>query len=308
MFCTCLFGLCYPLTKLTQTAFAVVPTDIPSQLLLAGMRMGGSGLLILCVGIIRRTHRRPYCREWSGIVLVALFQVVLQYALTYVGQGLSDGAKTPLLKGTSSFIVILLMHFLSKDDKLTWLKTFGCVLGFVGVAFINIDASFALTFGSGETLLLGSAVASAIGYCCTKMYFTAIPAVTAQGLAQTIGGGIMLAVGAISGGRLLAQGSSAWLYLAAIIVVTGIPFLVWTKLYQDNPASLMSVYELSTPLFGTFFTWAMYPESDIFNWRFLLGGLLILAGMFVAGRIKKQGTHTACRGIPDDEKNKSGSE
>ena len=39
MLCTGLFGLCYPLTKLTQTYFSVAPVDIPSQLLLAGIRM-----------------------------------------------------------------------------------------------------------------------------------------------------------------------------------------------------------------------------------------------------------------------------
>lgn len=296
MLCTGLFGLCYPLTKLTQTYFSVAPVDIPSQLLLAGIRMCGSGVIMLVIGAITRTHKAPCRREWLGILLVALFQVVIQYALTYVGQGLSDGSKTPLLKGTSSFIVIILMHFLSKDDKLTWLKISGCVLGFFGVFVINVSSSFAFTFGVGETLLIGSAIASAIGYCCTKIYFSELPAATAQGLAQTIGGGLMLIIGGITGGRLVALNEAAWLYLILIIIVTAVPFLIWTKLYRHNPASLMSVYELSTPLFGTFFMWTVFPESDIFNWRFALGGILIITGMFIAckARYKSTDEKTPC--------------
>lgn len=277
LFCTVCWGLCYPLIKLNQDYFSVESTDIFSQFFLAGVRMTCSGILIFLICFITKSFCLPEKKQWKGVIFITLFQTIIHYALTYLGQGMTDGSKTPVLKEMSAFFIILIMNFVSKDDKLTLNKIIGCLLGFAGVVVINLSGGFNFNIQPGDIIIIGAALCNAIGQVFLK--FTSSSArspFTIVAFSHFGGGLIMLLIGIIGGGKLIATGTASYFLLIAIVFTTAFPYMLWSQLYKYNKASILSVYCLMTPMFGLLFTSLFYGNSNIFSFS-TIGALILIS-------------------------------
>lgn len=277
LFCTVCWGLCYPLIKLNQDYFSVESTDIFSQFFLAGVRMTFSGILIFIICFITKSFCLPEKKQWTGVIFITLFQTIIHYALTYLGQGMSDGSKTPVLKEISAFFIIIIMNFVSKDDKLTLNKIIGCLLGFSGVVIINLSGGFNFNIQPGDIIIIGAALSNAIGQVFLKFSSSSARSpFTIVAFSHFTGGLIMLLIGIIGGGKLIATGTASYFLLIAIVFTTAIPYMLWSQLYKYNKASIMSVYCLMTPMFGMLFTSLFYGNSNVFS-LYSVGALVLIS-------------------------------
>lgn len=277
LFCTVCWGLCYPLIKLNQNYFSVESTDIFSQFFLAGVRMTFSGILIFIICFITKSFCLPEKKQWTGVIFITLFQTIIHYALTYLGQGMTDGSKTPILKEISAFFIILIMNFVSKDDKLTLNKIIGCLLGFSGVVIINLSGGFNFNIQPADIIIIGAALSNAIGQVFLKFSSSSARSpFTIVAFSHFTGGLIMLLIGIIGGGKLIATGTASYFLLIAIVFTTAIPYMLWSQLYKYNKASIMSVYCLMTPLFGMLFTSLFFGNSNVFS-LYSVGALVLIS-------------------------------
>lgn len=277
LFCTICWGLCYPLIKLNQNYFSVESTDIFSQFFLAGVRMTFSGILIFIICFITKSFCLPEKKQWTGVIFITLFQTIIHYALTYLGQGMTDGSKTPILKEISAFFIIIIMNFVSKDDKLTLNKIIGCLLGFSGVVIINLSGGFNFNIQPGDIIIIGAALSNAIGQVFLKFSSSSARSpFTIVAFSHFTGGLIMLLIGIIGGGKLIATGTASYFLLIAIVFTTAIPYMLWSQLYKYNKASIMSVYCLMTPMFGMLFTSLFYGNSNVFS-LYSVGALVLIS-------------------------------
>lgn len=277
LFCTVCWGLCYPLIKLNQNYFLVESTDIFSQFFLAGVRMTFSGILIFIICFITKSFCLPEKKQWTGVIFITLFQTIIHYALTYLGQGMTDGSKTPVLKEISAFFIILIMNFVSKDDKLTLNKIIGCLLGFSGVVIINLSGGFNFNIQPGDIIIIGAALSNAIGQVFLKFSSSSARSpFTIVAFSHFTGGLIMLLIGIIGGGKLIATGTASYFLLIAIVFTTAIPYMLWSQLYKYNKASIMSVYCLMTPMFGMLFTSLFFGNSNVFS-LYSVGALVLIS-------------------------------
>lgn len=277
LFCTVCWGLCYPLIKLNQNYFSVESTDIFSQFFLAGVRMTFSGILIFIICFLTKSFCLPEKKQWTGVIFITLFQTIIHYALTYLGQGMTDGSKTPILKEISAFFIILIMNFVSKDDKLTLNKIIGCLLGFSGVVIINLSGGFNFNIQPGDIIIIGAALSNAIGQVFLKFSSSSARSpFTIVAFSHFTGGLIMLLIGIIGGGKLIATGTASYFLLIAIVFTTAIPYMLWSQLYKYNKASIMSVYCLMTPMFGMLFTSLFFGNSNVFS-LYSVGALVLIS-------------------------------
>lgn len=216
-------------------------------------------------------------KQWTGVIFITLFQTIIHYALTYLGQGMSDGSKTPVLKEISAFFIILIMNFVSKDDKLTLNKIIGCLLGFSGVVIINLSGGFNFNIQPGDIIIIGAALSNAIGQVFLKFSSSSARSpFTIVAFSHFTGGLIMLLIGIIGGGKLIATGTASYFLLIAIVFTTAIPYMLWSQLYKYNKASIMSVYCLMTPMFGMLFTSLFYGNSNVFS-LYSVGALVLIS-------------------------------
>ena len=75
-----------------------------------------------------------------------ILQTTIQYLFFYIGLANTTGAKGSVINAANGFVAIVVASFLIKDEKMTWKKALGCIVGFAGVIIINLEPG---AWGSG---------------------------------------------------------------------------------------------------------------------------------------------------------------
>lgn len=74
-----------------------------------------------------------------SIAKLGLFQTILQYIFFYIGLAHNSGVKASIINGSNTFFVILLAGLVFHQEKLTFKKIAGCVVGFAGVIIVSMN-------------------------------------------------------------------------------------------------------------------------------------------------------------------------
>jgi len=162
LICTFLWGAGYSVVKYSYSEFGILPEDIPSKLLFAGIRFMLAGGLTL--GYLWMRRKKPPCPtgiSTGALFCLSMFQTVLQYAFTYLGLALTTGSKSAILNQINVFLLVLLTPLFFRREKLTFPKCVGCILGFAGIIFINLD-KLSISFQLGDGLIVLSSISAAI--------------------------------------------------------------------------------------------------------------------------------------------------
>ena len=148
LICCALWGSAFPCVKIGYELLQIKTTG--SQILFAGYRFFGAGILTFLMGCI--IEKRVLTLKKSAIPYVAgigIFQTTLQYIFFYIGMANTTGVKGSVINASNAFVSIIVAHFLVKGERMTWKKGVGCILGFAGVVIINLSPG---AWGSGFSL------------------------------------------------------------------------------------------------------------------------------------------------------------
>ena len=276
-----LWGSAIPAIKLVYRAFDVDTSNAGSLLLFAGVRFALAGLLVLVFfGVHTRKPPLPAKRDWGKVLVIAAFQTVIQYLCYYIGLAHTTGVTAAIVVGTNSFFTILLATLVFRTERLTAMKTVGCLAGFLGVIAAQVGKGTQLAFTmEGEGLILLSAVSAALSAVLISRYSQQVSPVTISGWQFLLGGVILAAAGIALGGQwelTTPGGLAALLYLA---LVSAVAYTLWSLLLQYNPVSRVTVFGFLTPVFGVLLSAALLGESDL-SIQVLLGLVLVCAGIF----------------------------
>jgi len=66
------------------------------------------------------------------------------------------------------------------------------------------------------------------------------------------------------------------------VVISGICFMLWTRLLQAYPASRLSAFAFTTPIFGVILSWLI--QHDTLTSGFGIGVSLVAAGVYLSNR------------------------
>ncbi len=209
----------------------------------------------------------------------ALFTV--QIALLNHGATLTEASRQALLINAYPLFVPLLAHFFLPNDRLTWRKSLGTMLAFIGIMAIFGEKFFR----SGGSLTGDAMVAASSVLLAGKAVYTRALMRVSHPYRQLIWQ-MVFAVPIFFGVSLLTERQEYhWSPLVATsilyqgVVVAGICFIGWTSLLQYYSPSRLSVGFFLTPVFGALLSWLLLKEP--LTAGLLLGGAAILAGLFL---------------------------
>lgn len=291
IFCTMMWGTAFPLIKLGYLRFGVEQGDIGTKLVFAGARFALAGILVMMFGALyNRKIPKVGRSELLPVALLGFLQTFLQYFLSYIGVGLTTAANTSVLTGTASLFSVLLAAMFFKSDRLTPLKALGCAVGLAGIALVNVnDFSLSEAYFAGDILVLGSALAGAGGNIITKRIMAGKNAVSVTSWQLFLGGIMLLVCGLLLGGRLDFTNVGGVIILLWLSLVSAVSFLLWTALLGKHPVSMISIFTMLVPVFGSVLSWIFLGEAA-FGAINLISLALIAAGIvFVNLRGKDNG-------------------
>lgn len=280
--CCALWGSATPFIKTGYQLCEV--SGVPSTMLFAGIRFTLAGFLtILIYSIARKRVLIPKKENTGRILIVALFQTVLQYVFFYVGLANTSGVKGTVLSGSTAFFAVLISALIFRQEKLTPIKILACALGFAGIIVVNLKGlDFNMNF-LGDAFVLFSSIASGFSSVFSKKFSKYEDPVIISGYQFFAGGIVMMLIGAAFGGTVSFGSFAAIgviLYLAALSAVA---YSLWGMLLKYNPVSRVTIFSFTTPVFGVILSAIMLKneDSNVEILNLIITLLLVAGGIFL---------------------------
>ena len=260
-----------------------------SPLLLAGLRIGFAGVMILPLYVWERhTEPRPSGsgRDVLQLLLLGLLGVTLNQLLFIVGLSRTSVAHAAILIGLTS-IQVLIIARLRGQEHITARKALGMAIALAGVAVLQAfepaSATGATWLGDFFILLTGLCFAlfTVFGKEVTAQYST----ITMNAYAYVAGGVALLPLTLWEAVRHPLAHISAGAWLAAIYMAlfpSVIAYLIYYHALAHMTASRVSAFSYLQPVFASIMGVAILGEH--LGAPVIAGGLVILGGVYLAER------------------------
>ena len=288
--CSFLWGSAFPCIKIGYELFEVASDDTASQILFAGIRFTLAGILAVFFGCISKKKLIiPGKKDIMPIVILSLFQTILQYFFFYIGLANTSGVKSSVIIGANVFVVIILSALVFRTEKITTKKILGSIVGFAGIILINLSG---LTDGSmkftGEGFIFLSTVAYAVSSGLMKNYSKKHDTVMLSGYQFIFGGIVMTVAGFLMGGTISASSGKAIPMLLYLAFISAAAYSLWSMLLKHNDISSVAIYGFMNPMFGFILSAILLNErGEAFGIKGIIAILLVCAGIFIVNKKEK---------------------
>jgi drug/metabolite transporter (DMT)-like permease len=244
------------------------------------------GLLFgIVVIFIQRAQMPRSFREWSPLLLLGITNVAIPFFLISWGEQSIDSAVAAILDATVPLFTILIAHYLLHDDKMTWPKVLGLLIGFAGV-IILMSKDIGASVGS----LLGQlAVVLASAFYAGSAVFARKTTEDTPGILRSAGPLISatvvmwLATFFVESPIKIPQLGITWVALLFLGVLgSGLAFVLAYYLIHEIGPTRTSMVTYLFPLGGVILGVAFLNES--LSWQLLAGAVLIILSLVVANR------------------------
>ena len=288
MLCCFLWGSAFPCIKIGYQMFQISSDQTMSQILFAGVRFTLAGILVILFGsILSRKILLPKRSSCKSILIICLFQTVIQYLLFYIGMAHTSGVKASIVEASNVFLAILVANLIFHQEKLTFSKILGCVIGFAGVILINLTGSVlggGMTM-TGEGFILLSAAAYAVSSVLIKRFSVYENPVVISGYQFMIGGLIMIVVGLAGGGSLHPTSPASALMMLYMALISAVAYTIWGILLKYNPVSRVAVFGFMNPVFGVVLSALLLKEgSQISFLQCAVSLVLVCLGIYIVNK------------------------
>lgn len=289
MFCCFLWGSAFPCIKIGYRLFNIESGDYPTQILFAGIRFTLAGIMVIVVNsLINRKFIKP--EKPLRIFTLSIFQTSLQYMFFYIGLANTTGVKSSIINGAGVFLTIIVASVIFGQEKLTERKILGSILGFLGIALVNLagsslDLSFTLV---GEGFIFLSALASAFSSAFIKKFSKNTNVVMLSGYQFFVGGIMLSAVGTYLGGEINVVTEKGMFMLGYLAFISAAAYTVWSILLKYNSVSKVAVFKFMNPLFGAALSAAILKgESRSVDYITVIALALVCMGIMTVNREKR---------------------
>ncbi|MBO0764623.1 MAG: DMT family transporter [Hyphomicrobiaceae bacterium] len=146
---------------------ALVQAEVPALTMAALRTIPAAAALLLIV--LSLGYRLPATlAEWRLFIGFSAFNTVLPFLLIVWGQSRATGGMAAILNATAPLFGIFLAHVLTHDEKLSWSKVAGIVVGIAGVVVLM---GLHVRAGASADLVARLAlIASPFCYVCANIF------------------------------------------------------------------------------------------------------------------------------------------
>ncbi|MCG7782242.1 DMT family transporter [Lelliottia amnigena] len=288
--CCLLWGSSYPAIKSGYELFQIATDDIPSKVVFAGYRFLFAGLLLLIFALAQRKPiARLTPRQFGQLSLLGLTQTTIQYTFFYIGLAYTTGVKGSIMNATGTFFSVLLAHFIYQNDKLSYNKTIGCILGFAGVMLVNFNSGlmdFSFVWNGDGFVILAAFILSAATLYGKRISQTVDPTVM-TGWQLAIGGLVLVVGGYSTGGTLEVHSIEAVAILGHLTLLSSVAFALWSVLLKVNRVSMIAPFNFVVPVAGTVLS-AIFLGENILDIKYAIALVLVCSGIWWVNKVSKK--------------------
>ena len=251
----------------------------PFTLALVRVLFASIPLFLLCK--IKSIKIEAFSKNWKPYAAIGLCNIAIPFTLIAIGTSKINSYLAAMLMSTTPMSGSILAHFFTKNEKITFLKSVGIILGFSGVVFLFFDE---LIINKDNYIfalitILGSTFYSIGGIMTLKLRTKGNENVTTSTTLWSVIFLFPLSMIFDNPWNSIPtiESTLALLYLG--VVATGLAWLIRFRILTVNGLVFQTQVAYLIPIFGVIFGYFIMDE--IITWRVLISLIIIILGIYI---------------------------
>ena len=251
----------------------------PITLALVRVIFASLPLLILCK--IKKIQLEAFTKNWSLYALIGLCNIAIPFVLIAIGTAKINSYLAAILMSTTPLSGSILAHFFTKDEKLSFYKSIGVLIGFSGIILLFFDK---VIINSENYIYALITILGSTFYCIgglltlklkNKKNENVTTSTTLWSVIFLLPFSLILETPWNSQPTLIS--TLSLLYLG--VVATGFAWLIRFRILTVNGLVFQTQVAYLIPIFGIIFGYFLMDE--IITWKVILSLVVILIGIYI---------------------------
>ncbi len=251
----------------------------PITLALVRVIFASIPLLILCK--FNRIKIEAFNKNWNWYALIGLCNIAIPFVLIAIGTSKINSYLAAILMSTTPLSGSILAHFFTKNEKLSYLKSLGVLIGFSGIILLFFDK---VIINSENFIYVLITILGSTFYCIGGLLTLKLKnkknenVTTSTTLWSVI---FLLPLSLIietpwESSPTLASTISL-LYLG--VIATGLAWLIRFRILTVNGLVFQTQVAYLIPIFGIIFGYFLMGE--VITWKVIVSLVVILIGIYI---------------------------
>ena len=251
----------------------------PITLALVRVIFASIPLLILCK--FKNIKIEAFGSEWNWYALIGLCNIAIPFVLIAIGTAKINSYLAAILMSTTPLSGSILAHFFTKDEKLSFKKSLGVLIGFSGIVLLFFDK---LIINSENYIYALITILGSTFYCIGGLLTLKIREKKNENVttSTTLWSVIFLMPLSLLietpwNANPTLSSTLSLLYLG--VIATGLAWLIRFRILTVNGLVFQTQVAYLIPIFGIIFGYFLMDE--IITWRVLVSLAIILTGIYI---------------------------
>ena len=251
----------------------------PITLALVRVIFASMPLLLICK--LRKIKIEAFAENWKWYALIGLCNIAIPFVLIAIGTAKINSYLAAILMSTTPLSGSILAHFFTKDEKLSFYKSTGILIGFGGIILLFFDKVIINSENYIYALItiLGSTFYCIGGLLTLKLKNKKNENVTTSTTLWSVL--FLLPFSLILESPWNSEPTIAstlsLLYLG--VIATGFAWLIRFRILTVNGLVFQTQVAYLIPIFGIIFGY--FLMNEIITWRVLVSLVIILIGIYI---------------------------
>jgi len=242
-------------------------------------------LYLLCK--FKNIRIKAFSNNWRQYALIGLCNIAIPFTLIAIGTSEINSYLAAMLMSTTPMSGSILAHFFTKNEKITFFKSIGILIGFSGIVFLFFDK---LIINENNYIyalitILGSTFYSIGGILTLKLKKEGNENVTTSTTLWSIVFLLPLSILIETPWELRPSMESTLALLYLGVVATGLAWLIRFRILVVNGLVFQTQVAYLIPIFGVIFGY--FLMNEIITWRVLISLVIIMLGIYIVKKNNK---------------------
>jgi len=251
----------------------------PFTLALVRVIFASIPLFLLCK--FKKIKIEAFAYNWKWYALIGLCNIAIPFVLIAIGTAKINSYLAAILMSTTPLSGSILAHLFTKNEKLSFLKSLGVLIGFSGIILLFFDK---VIINSNNYVYVLITILGSTFYCIgglltlklkNRVNENVTTSTTLWSVIFLLPFSLILESPWNSSPTL--QSTLSLLYLG--VIATGLAWLIRFRILTVNGLVFQTQVAYLIPIFGIFFGYFLMDE--VITWRVLLSLVVILVGIYI---------------------------
>ena len=251
----------------------------PFTLALVRVIFASIPLFLLCK--YKNIKIKAFSKNWKRYAIIGLCNIAIPFVLIAIGTAKINSYLAAILMSTTPLSGSILAHFFTKNEKLSYLKSLGVLIGFSGIVLLFFDK---VIINSNNYFYVLIVILGSTFYCIgglltlklkNKINENVTTSTTLWSVIFLLPMSLLFEAPWNSSPTL--ESTLSLLYLG--VVATGLAWLIRFRILTVNGLVFQTQVAYLIPIFGIIFGY--FVMGEIITWRVLLSLVVILIGIYI---------------------------